>query len=73
MAEPAAIVAAQAVLQRAAAIAQAVAPLFPGQIQAYIDAFAIADELMSAAIGTIRPETPAEIEEAEKVNPLGMG
>lgn len=72
MEEPAAIAAAQAVLKKAAAIASAVAPLFP-EAAVYIEAFAIADELIAAAIGIIRPETPAEIDEAGKVNPLGMG
>jgi len=72
MAEPAAVAKAQADLQEFAQLVALWAPLVP-QFAAYASALVIALELMSAAVGTIKPESPEQIEEAEKLNPLGMG
>ena len=63
---------AQQALRELQAIVQAVAPLVP-QFSAYALALEVALGLMADAVGTMAPTPQAQIEAAEKLNPMGMG
>ena len=63
---------AQQALQELQAIVQAVVPLVP-QFSAYALALEVALALIADAVGTMAPTPQAQVEDAEKRNPMGMG